>query len=63
MARRVQALCHQEKSMEQIDQKLISLVDDQQSLGGGLSELQAIKDNLTRRTGEELEKIEQKKQG
>ncbi|KAH1007307.1 hypothetical protein HUJ04_004562 [Dendroctonus ponderosae] len=66
ITRRVQALCYKQRSMEQIDQKLISLVDDQQNLGGaklGLTELQAIKDNLNKRTGEELDKIEQKKQG
>ncbi|XP_050295479.1 kinesin-like protein Klp98A [Anthonomus grandis grandis] len=68
--RRVQALCDRQKSMEEIDQKLIGLVNDQESLSSektssdsSHSDLQQLKNSLANRTNEELLNIEQKKLG
>lgn len=76
--RRVQTLCERQKNVEEIDQKLIGLVNEQEILssennsvssGDGdsskqsVSELQALKETLAKRTDDELQKIEEKKLG
>lgn len=76
--RRVQTLCDRQKSVEEIDQKLIGLVSEQEILSSennsvsssdgdsskqSVSELQALKETLAKRTDDELQKIEEKKLG
>ncbi|KAL1493564.1 hypothetical protein ABEB36_009268 [Hypothenemus hampei] len=70
--RRVQTLCARQKTMEEIDQKLIGLVKEQENLSDRSSssnnytqdpELVLLKETLAKRTQEELKRIEQKKLG
>ncbi|CAH1112604.1 unnamed protein product [Psylliodes chrysocephalus] len=64
--RRVQTLCERQRSVELLDKKIIDLVDQQKSLTkdeNKSDELEILKQELCKRTEEELKKIEQKKQG
>ncbi|XP_066262370.1 kinesin-like protein Klp98A isoform X2 [Euwallacea similis] len=65
--RRVQTLCDRQKSVEEIDQKLVGIVSDQANLNlNDFEKNQSIcdlRDSLAKRTEEELAQIEQKKQG
>ncbi|CAG9762124.1 unnamed protein product [Ceutorhynchus assimilis] len=68
--RRVQTLCERQKSVEEIDQKLIGLVNNQETLNSSKSsfdsstsanDLQSLKDELAKRSEQELQSIEQRK--
>lgn len=62
--RRVQALCERQRSVEILDKKIIDLVEEQKSLSKDCKDdLQVLRIELSKRTEEDLKKIEQKKQG
>lgn len=62
--RRVQALCERQRSVELLDKKIIDLVEEQKSLSKDCKDdLQVLRIELSKRTEEDLKKIEQKKQG
>lgn len=62
--RRVETLCERQKSVEEIDLKLMGLVNDQATLDGPENHLQMneLKATLSKRTEEELKTLEQRKQ-
>lgn len=64
--KRVQTLCERQKSIELLDKKIIDLVDEQKPLRleeNMEEQLENLKETLSKRTEEELKRIEQKKQG
>ncbi|KAJ8925878.1 hypothetical protein NQ315_009730 [Exocentrus adspersus] len=64
--KRVQALCERQKSVELLDRKIIDLVDEQKGLRTEESaddQLENLRESLSKRTEDELKKIEQRKQG
>lgn len=62
--RRVKALCERQRSVELLDKKIIDLVEEQKSLSKDCrDDLQILRTELSKRTEEDLKKIEQKKQG
>ncbi|CAH1982263.1 unnamed protein product [Acanthoscelides obtectus] len=64
--RRVQTLCERQRSVELLDKKIVDLVDEQKSMcqqENKEEELENLKAKLSKRTVEELRRIEEKKQG
>lgn len=62
--RRVQALCERQRSVEILDKKIIDLVDEQKTISKDYKDdLQSLRAELSKRTVEDLKKIEEKKQG
>lgn len=64
--KRVQTLCERQKSIELLDKKIIDLVDEQKPLRleeNMEEQLENLKETLSKRTEEELKRIDQKKQG
>lgn len=64
--KRVQTLCERQKSIELLDKKIIDLVDEQKPLRleeNMEEQLENLKETLSKRTEDELKRIEQKKQG